>query len=206
MKAIISCIRRNGQKRPCLCRQVNQEMRDCHLWWDGLLLERGRQYLPTSFLARTSIQGHPPGGYGSAFQPFCPSCPMHGVGIVATHGGSSAFSSLISLMSHTDPLFHPYPWTIAVPGLTDSCFWWIKGILCCWHVKPLPNGTVSAPVYHVGLLTVSQTVCFPCPNPLFPPVSAWRTLLPPLPCHLVFMVQPGCLSVLGKSYPSYPPP
>lgn len=156
-------------------------MRDCHLWWDGFLLERGRQYLPASFLARTSIQGHPPGGYGPTFQPYCPSCPMHGVGIVATHGGSSAFSSLISLISHIDPLFHPYPWTIAVPVLTDFLFLVDKGnpvLLACkapaqWHSL---SSCVSRGATHSSLNSLLSL-----PKPPFPSRLCLEGPPPPTP-------------------------
>lgn len=120
---------------------------------------------------------------------------MHGVGIVATHGCSSAFSSL---MSHIDPLFHPHPWTIAVPVLTDFLFLVDKR-------NPLLLACKAPAQWHSLSSCVSCGATYSFPNSLlYLPKPPFPLSLPggPSPSprpHSVFMVQPGCLSVLVGS-------
>lgn len=55
---------------------------------------------------------------------------------------------------------HPLlSWTIAIAVLTDFLFPVDEWNPLSWHVKPLPSDRISAPLCHVGLLAVLQTVC-----------------------------------------------
>lgn len=147
---------------------------------------------PHCLPCRPGIQGPPLAGSGPTFQPCCPSYPMHGIGVVATHGQKvlphPLLNSLIALP------FYPLPWTFAVPVLTDFLFPVDKRNSVMVHknsIQLYPMSQSQLLSFMRGYLQFSKlsalsSLSLLCPHSLLLHLCLENP-------HLIFMVQPGHL-------------